>query len=346
MKKFLVLLFLLLTGTFPFACTTFFINKKGQKVFGRNYDWVTGSGMMMINERGAKKASVKGLPGKRAYWMSLYGSVTFNQFGKEFPNGGMNEEGLVVELMWLQGTAYPARDDRPAVSVLQWIQYQLDCHRTIEEVIQSDAFIRISNEENIPLHYLVADAEGNAATIEFLNGKMVVHKGTNLPFAALTNTTYAESLAAFQQKREVVDNSNERFATVCSRLQEIKKTDPKISLIDFSFSLLQAVAQGSFTKWSVVYDLPGKKIFFKTDGHPHQKMISFRDVEFSCKGPVKAVSLNSPLKGNLAPHFTPITFEKNKEVVLKGIEESSTQISVPAALVEEAIQHFKVTSCK
>jgi penicillin V acylase-like amidase (Ntn superfamily) len=26
---------------------------------------------------------------------------------KEFPNGGMNEKGLVVEMMWLDGTSFP-----------------------------------------------------------------------------------------------------------------------------------------------------------------------------------------------------------------------------------------------
>ena len=38
------------------------------------------------------------------------------------------------------------------------------------------------------LHYLVADANGNVATIEFLDGKMVVHRGSNLPFTVLTKT--------------------------------------------------------------------------------------------------------------------------------------------------------------
>ena len=36
----------------------------------------------------------KGTP---ASWVSKYGSVTFNQYGRELPTGGMNEAGLVVE---------------------------------------------------------------------------------------------------------------------------------------------------------------------------------------------------------------------------------------------------------
>jgi penicillin V acylase-like amidase (Ntn superfamily) len=30
--------------------------------------------------------------------------VTFNQYGRNFPSGGMNEAGLVIELMWLEGS--------------------------------------------------------------------------------------------------------------------------------------------------------------------------------------------------------------------------------------------------
>lgn len=50
-----------------------------------------------------------------------------------------------------------------------------------------------------PLHYLVADASGDAANIEFLQGKLVVHRGASLPSAVLTNDTYASSLSHLQQ---------------------------------------------------------------------------------------------------------------------------------------------------
>src|SRR4029078_10550574 len=98
-------------------------------------------------------------------WRSRYGSITFNQYGKEFPTGGMNEKGLVVELMWLDETKYPSADKRPAIGVLQWIQYQLDNSTTIDEVIATDKKLRISATGTTPLHYLVADAYGKVATI-------------------------------------------------------------------------------------------------------------------------------------------------------------------------------------
>src|SRR5437868_6250551 len=125
------------------ACTTFFINKNGQLLFGRNYDWVSDAGIVCTNLKGLAKTSMKRSEGTTISWTSLYGSITFNQYGKEFPTGGMNEKGLVVELMWLDETKYPDPDKRPAVGVLQWIQYQLDNCATVDEVIETDKILRI-----------------------------------------------------------------------------------------------------------------------------------------------------------------------------------------------------------
>jgi penicillin V acylase-like amidase (Ntn superfamily) len=49
-----------------------------------------------------------------------------------------------------------------------------------------------------PLHYLFADASGDAAVIEFLDGKLVIYRGETLPVRALANSTYADSIAAFE----------------------------------------------------------------------------------------------------------------------------------------------------
>ena len=195
MKRIIFCFLLYIFAEVSIACTTFCINKNGHIVFGRNYDWVTDAGVVSTNQRDLFKTSLKGADGKTISWVSKFGSITFNQYGKEFPTGGMNEKGLVVELMWLDGSRYPEKDFRPAVNVLQWIQYQLDNSATTEEVINTDTKLCIDGGST-PLHYLVADGNGNVATIEYLNGKMVVHKGTELPFPVLTNSTYSASAAS------------------------------------------------------------------------------------------------------------------------------------------------------
>src|SRR3954464_14401251 len=144
MKKMIGSFLLCIITKVSAACTTFVIDKDGHIVFGRNYDWISGAGIVHSNQRGLFKTSMKSNDGETISWLSKFGSITFNQYGKEFPTGGMNEKGLVVELMWLEGSVYPKPDKRSSMMVLQWVQYQLDNFSTIYEVIASDEKVRIS----------------------------------------------------------------------------------------------------------------------------------------------------------------------------------------------------------
>ena len=75
----------------PLGCTTFCLVGKGEVLFGRNYDWIIGDGLVMINKRGVVKTATVVESNNVAKWVSKYGSVTFNQYGRENPAGGMNE---------------------------------------------------------------------------------------------------------------------------------------------------------------------------------------------------------------------------------------------------------------
>jgi len=72
------------------------VRSKGRVLFGRNYDWNFGDGLIFVNKRGVAKTSSGSESPNPAKWISRYGSVTFNQYGRENPTGGMNEAGLVV----------------------------------------------------------------------------------------------------------------------------------------------------------------------------------------------------------------------------------------------------------
>ena len=101
-------------------------------------------------------------PEKPFTWISRYGSISFNQNGREFPYGGMNQAGLVIEQMMHENedAKYPALDDRFGLAELQWIQYQLDVSASVADVIASDRTVRISFTSVAPLHFLAADAGG------------------------------------------------------------------------------------------------------------------------------------------------------------------------------------------
>ena len=327
------------------ACTTFFINKNGQMVFGRNYDWITDAGMVCTNLRGLLKTSMKTENGETISWTSQFGSITFNQYGKEFPTGGMNEKGLVVELMWLDETIYPAADNRPAIGVLQWIQYQLDNCSTIEQVIETDKKLRISPTGTTPLHYLIADEDGNAATIEFLNGKMVVHKGTSLSLPVLTNNIYDESVRSYKNSSTNSNNSLERFGQACSMIQQFNAGTNTKPVIDYAFDILAKVAQGDFTKWSIVYDITNKTIQFKTNRFKPVKTVSFSAFDFNCTAAAKAWDMNQPGHGNIDRLFENYTPAINKKIVEKSTEESESRVTISQKNREALWQYSSVIKC-
>jgi len=209
------------------ACTTLCLRTGGRIVFGKNYDWTVEDGLLLVNKRGVTRRSDQPSAAAAARWVSKFGSVTFNQYGRDFPSGGMNEAGLVVELMWAEGSQYPRPDARPAVDCLEWIQYQLDTARTVAEVIASDARVRIASD--IPLHYLIADRQGSVAAIEFIHGKLVAHTGESLPLPVLANDLYADSLRFVEKWGSARTDfaSPARFARAADRVQKFQpKSDP------------------------------------------------------------------------------------------------------------------------
>jgi len=351
MKKILALFFLFaFIYHISMGCTTFFLQKNGQMVFGRNYDWVTATGFVNTNLRGLAKTSLPLDKGNILSWTSKYGSITFNQYGKEFPNGGMNEQGLVVELMWLSDARYPTPDNRPALSVLQWIQYQLDNCQTVEEVTSTDKILRIA-DTGTPQHYLVADSKGKVATIEFLNGKMVVHTGNNLPYPVLANSTYESSLQMLKTnslKNEgpgFQANSGDRFSTACAMVQQYTKKDTKKPIIDYSFDILDKVSQGSFTKWSIVYDITNKRVYFKTHDYGKLKTFDLASFNFLCTSKPLAFNMNQNTAGNINKLFSSYSNEVNSKALKQAFKESKGEVNIDEHLQEAAADLAEKVRC-
>lgn len=350
MKRIFVLLLLCLAVKDMLACTTFCINKNGQIVFGRNYDWVTGAGIVNTNQRGLFKTAANTAHNESISWVSKYGSITFNQYGKEFPTGGMNEKGLVVEMMWLDGTVYPGGDPRPSVGVLQWIQYQLDNAATIDEVIASDTKLRITRK-SAPLHYLVADAAGHVATIEFLEGVMVVHRDKDLPFPVLTNDTYASSVATAKPLVgktgvSLENNSLDRFVKACSMVKTFNETDSMMPVADFAFSILDKVSQGNFTKWSIVYDISNKKIQFKTEANKSIKTVAFAAFDLACARPYKMFNMNQDGTGDVSSRFIVADKKVKAQIMAQVVAESSSRIAISKKEEEELLSYEDGVTCK
>ena len=313
----LSLLFSSLLLTAGQACTTFCLDHGDQPVFGRNFDWYVGDGLVIINKRGVGKTALTDpLRDNLLSWTSKYGSATFNQHGREFPLGGMNEAGLIVETMVLEDTEYPSPDSRPEVETLQWVQYQLDNFSTIEEVLSGQSQIRI-RERAEPIHFLVCDRMGNCATIEFIGKKAVYHTKETMPVKALTNSKYAETIS-YWEKNSIPQPDKyktvERFARAANM---VKNYDPKTTKapIDYAFDILENVAHHFYTQWRIVYDVKSLGVFFRTLENQSIRHFSLKSFDLSCATPVKILDVNTELSGDITGKFVDYTYQIDRNLI-------------------------------
>lgn len=332
-------------------CTNFFLDHKNQRLFGRSFDWHVGNALLMVNKRGiSKTALISKKSGQTpAKWTSRYGSITYNQIGRELPFGGMNEAGLVVEELIFEKGEYPPPDSRPAINKLQWIQYQLDNFSLVEEVIQSDSQLRIvkPTDGNV-LHYMACDKRGDCAIIEFIDGKLVYHTKETMPVKVITNTdTYAESIK-YLRKHDgfggrlgvpVGSDSLHRFVRAANMM---KNYYPKISKssVDYAFEILFNIKQYT-TLWNIVYDIKNFRIYFRTSVNYHIRYLELKSFDFSCATPVNVLDINTNFFGDVADKFIDYTKQINRNLV----EKLKDSYNTPAKKIEAIWLYPESTTC-
>ena len=53
-----IFIFIIFSISTIYACTTFVIHQRNHLVFGRNLDWPTGTGLVMVNQRNIQKVAL------------------------------------------------------------------------------------------------------------------------------------------------------------------------------------------------------------------------------------------------------------------------------------------------
>lgn len=273
-----VTLFLLILTGITLACTSFVLS--GEHPFlAKNLDWELDRGYLHFNLAGIKKNSISD---PNLKWISKYNSITNNQFGKEFPLGGMNEAGLVIEELSLFGQAYETDISKQNLNEFQWVQYQLDNSASVIEVIESLGQITIKHNI-MNLHYLIADKTGDVAVIECLKTGVRIYYENELPYKTLSNNNYKESIRylgffeGYGGTMEILHRpgSQERFVSAVSMLDDFKsESDP----MNYCFTILNTVKQED-TRWQFVYDPYDLKIHCKTHDSSKTFEIGFKELK-------------------------------------------------------------------
>ncbi|MBU2510866.1 linear amide C-N hydrolase [bacterium] len=334
------------------ACTTFCLRTEDRIIFGRNYDWSIGDGLVVINKKNTEKKISSSENGVILKWISKHGSISFNQYGIDSPMDGLNEEGLVVAQMWLDNTSYPAPDSRPGVGALTWIQYQLDNSGSVEEVISSDQKLRIDSELAAPLHFLVCDASGQAAVIEFLDEKRVVYTKDSLPYSALTNSTYSDSLQFLKDNktdpnllpRFWISNSFVRFSKAANMVDEYN-SQHNSQIMDYGFKILDAVRSDSSTQWSIVYDITDLQVEFKTLQSFNRKTVSLKNFRLNCESSIKVLDVNSGHGGGVEGFFVDYTSKINRDLIYSTYKRTSFLQNIPNQILDSIAEYPESFRC-
>jgi len=280
------------------ACTSFLVSDDKRPIMGKSYDWDLGHGMVVVNQRGMKKTGLAASATDRPpTWTAQYGSVTFNQYGQEFPVGGINEAGLAVEVLWHFSAEYPEPDARPSLNELQWIQYQLDNYASVKEMVAHADAIRVAGLYAL-VHYMAVDQQNHSASFSYIDGKLEINEDV----LAITNTTLSESRRYLPKFTGVSGkiisipkgkDSLDRFVITRSMLAAGDRPDAVSEPIGFAFSILDAVKTPDYTQWQIVYDLASREIHFRTAVNQRLRRIRLAAFNFSCTEPVLGFPIDS-----------------------------------------------------
>ncbi|MEE9458104.1 MAG: linear amide C-N hydrolase [bacterium] len=342
---------ILLLAAAALPCTSFYIYAGDEAVVGKSFDWSVCDGLVVVNKRGIAKEALVG-DDNPARWTSTYGSVTFNQYGRELPLGGINEAGLVVEVLWLKEAEYPTPDERPAVGCLQWVQYMLDTCATVEEVVAAQEEVRVADDGTGRVHYFVADAAGGCAAVEFVEGEAAIHTGDGMPVRALANSTYDDSLSflrAYAEKEGTPqdiagDGSLERFSRAA-----IAATDFDSAPLDsagaesYAAGVLNDVASAADSQWRIVYDVDDRLVYYRTRENMETRWLEADAFDYSPATPVKIFDMNAEGGGDVTGKFVDYTYEANRALIDASFAGTDFLEDVPEE-VREAMARYPETT--
>lgn len=285
--------------------------------------WLFPRGMQRSGEAGANSVS----------WTSKYGSVVASSFDIASADG-MNEKGLVANLLWLVESRYPEYDgSQPGLSIAAWVQYMLDNFATVAEavaVMQQAPFVIVSAD--IPgtskfatLHLAISDASGDNAVFEYIDGKLVIHHSPD--YTVMTNSPiFEKQLAINEYWKEIggttmlpgTNRAADRFVRASFYLNAIPQTsDPKLAVASvFSVIRNASVPFGissdaepniSSTRWRTVSDQKHLTYYFETALTPNTFWVDIRKVNFAAGQPVRKLALaqHQTYAGDALAQFKP-----------------------------------------
>ncbi len=317
------------------ACTrAVYLGPEDRVLTGRSMDWkLPMTSNLWAFPRGMAR---DGAAGERSVtWTSTYGSLAVSGYDIATADG-MNEAGLVVNLLWEVEATYPADDGvTPRISLSVFPQYLLDRYATVAEAVadlQANPVLVQGGEVPVgppgraaTVHVSMSDATGDSAIIEFVAGEMVVWHSRD--YQIMTNEpTYDRQLAILDywkgvNPREFLPGTvraTDRFVRAHFYINAVvQSADPRIAAASvFSVIRQTSVPWGisienapnlSTTRWRVVADHKDLRYYVESVISPSVFWVDLANLNLVEGAPVAkldlGVDMERVLSGEVSAEF-------------------------------------------
>ncbi|WMJ71517.1 linear amide C-N hydrolase [Stenotrophomonas sp. 24(2023)] len=318
------------------ACTrAVYLGDNDDVITARSMDWkVDVATNLWVLPRGIRRNGQAG-PNSLA-WTARYGSVVATGYDVSTTDG-MNEKGLVANLLWLVESEYPHTQGRkPGLAISLWAQYMLDNFATVEEAVQAIAkepysivTDKVPGEERLAtLHLSLSDASGDSAIVEYIGGRQVIHHSR--AYQVMTNSpVFDQQLALDAYWQQIggtvmlpgTNRSADRFARARFYINAIPRSEDPVVALASVFSVIRnaSVPYGittpgepniSSTRWRTVADHKRRLYFFESALTPNTFWVDLNKADFSKEtGKVLKLDLGpdqrNTFAGDALGHFVP-----------------------------------------
>jgi penicillin V acylase-like amidase (Ntn superfamily) len=303
------------------ACTrVVYQGPNGMIITARSMDWKGDiPANLWIFPRGIERTGEAG--SNSINWRSKYGSVITSSWDLA-SSDGMNEKGLVGNLLWLAESVYPEFEkngNKKGLAVSLWLQYALDNFTSVSEVVnafgKNDFLIASAHIPGTDIfatvHLSVSDATGDNAILEYIDGKLVIHHDRK--YTTMTNSpVFEEQLAISSYWKGIpgtimlpgTNRAADRFVRASYYINAIPKTDNTRVATSSVFSVIRncSVPLGissetepniSSTRWRTVADQKNLIYYFDNVLNPNVIWVEFSKIDFSEKAKVRKLSLEN-----------------------------------------------------
>jgi choloylglycine hydrolase len=316
------------------ACTrAVYFGLEGQTVTGRTMDWfVTDMDTnLWMYPRGLERTSNTATP---LNWKSKYGSVVTTVY-EGVSADGMNEKGLVANMLYLAESEYPpvvAGDTRPTLSIAAWVQYVLDNYATTAEAVEAlrkedFRMVTVAAPTGEPgtVHLSISDASGDSAIFQYIGGKLVIYHSRE--YQVMTNSpTFDKQLALNGYWQSIggsvmlpgTNRASDRFVRTSYYINEVTQTAEPRRAVATMFSVMRNVSVPigikipgqpniADTLWLTVSDQKNKVYYYQDTNSPSILWTKLGDLDFSeGSGPRKLqLDGNPDLAGNQTGNYKP-----------------------------------------